>query len=342
MFSPTKAIVDSLADVCAAIAKAVEFVAKQAADKKTTCPFQFDAIFAFNKAREVSAVVSPKQNAQDDDDDDDETDDTKQGGDGPFYDVFGDVKKKFALANLLISAFPIDDDDDEKADGSWDEDDEKQKGGANLRRKNMFFRGFRIFSTELKEKNKDKEMKEYPRNFRFNALIDRRKPNDKDNKDKNILDKDELIFSEPSSNANKLPQGQRSSMAYFNASRTEMIPPGGDVNGDDQKKKDLAKVITSLSACKGAMMALSFHVESADEIRCYLILNGQCIRFMPRDIIDVLPLFFDPEVEGNKDWKKSKEAMELVEKIEKNLVDGRFNAFLQKYQPQSVPQPNVQ
>merc|ERR1719411_323211 len=228
--------------------------------------------------------------------------------------------------------------------GSWpkDDDDEKKEDDANLDRKNTFSKQFRVFSTQMREKNKGKEMEEYPRGYRFNALIDRRKPDDKDNKGKNILDKDELIFFDPPSNANKLPQGQRSSMAYFNASRTVLIPGSGDdVNGDDQKKKDLAKVITSLGGCKGGMLALSFHVESADEIRCYLTLNGQCIRFMPRDIIDVLPLFFDPEVEGNKDWKKSKEAMELVEQIEKNLVDGRFNAFLSKYQIKRVPQPNV-
>jgi len=191
----------------------------------------------------------------------------------------------------------------------------------------------------MREKNKGKEMEEYPRGYRFNALIDRRKP-DGDNKGKNILDKDELIFFEPPSNANKLPQeqaGRRSPMPYFNASMTVLIPPGGDLNGGDQKKKELAKVITSKDGCKGGMMLLSFHVESADEIRCYLSLNGQCIRFMPRDIIDLLPLFFDPKVPGNKNWKESKRAMDLVEQIENNLTDRRFNAFLSKYRPK----PNV-
>merc|ERR1712241_454778 len=306
---------------------------------------------AFNKAKEVSAVVSPKQNGQDDDgdgdddddDDDDETDDTKQGGDGPFYDVFGDVKGKFNLEKLLFSAVSIDDVEKAYLYGSWDkDDDDEKKDGDDLDRKNMFSKQFRIFSTQMREKNKGKEMEEYPRGYRFNALIDRRKPDDKENKGKNISDKDELIFYDPPSNANKLPQGQRSSMAYFNASRTVLIPGSGDdVNGDDQKKKDLAKVKTSLEGCKGAMMTLSFHVESADEIRCYLYLNGKCIRFMPRDIIDVLPFFFHPEVAGNKDWKTSEEALELVAEIQKNLVDGRFGAFLQKYQPKSMPQPNA-
>ena len=38
---------------------------------------------------------------------------------------------------------------------------------------------------------------------------------------------------------------------------------------------------------------LSFHVDSAENIRCYLYINGQCTRFLPPDIKMVLPLFFE-------------------------------------------------
>merc|ERR1712048_879375 len=56
MLQPTNAIVDSLADVSADIANVVAFVAKQAADKNTTCPFHFDVIFAFNEVKDASDV----------------------------------------------------------------------------------------------------------------------------------------------------------------------------------------------------------------------------------------------------------------------------------------------
>merc|ERR1712113_696801 len=115
-------------------------------------------------------------------------------------------------------------------------------------------------------------------------------------------DKDELIFFEPPNNANKLPQGQILPMFYFDTSRTVLIPSIGYDEGKnddnkkedvDQKKKVLTSVINSLSKMNGAMLVLSFHVESSDVIRCYLSINGQIIRFMPSDIQNLLPAFFD-------------------------------------------------
>merc|ERR1712129_93090 len=89
---------------------------------------------------------------------------------------------------------------------------------------------------------------------------------------------------------------------------------------------------------------MSFHVLSVDEVRMYLHINGQTIRFFPNDIIDVLPLFFDDTFTklasiSNKEFPKSETAKKLVNQMMINLKDEYFTAFLKEYQPESVQNP---
>ena len=76
-------------------------------------------------------------------------------------------------------------------------------------------------------------------------------------------------------------------------------------------------------------MTLSFHVEDADEIRCYLYVHGGIMRFFPQDIIDVLPKFFDMNFNAgeNSEWATCDQARELVEAMTPKLQDKKFNAF---------------
>ena len=172
-------------------------------------------------------------------------------------------------------------------------------------------------------------------------MLDRRKPNDKDNADKNILESDELIIFEPPNDSNTFPKEQAQPMFYFDMSRRCVIPNIGYNNGqsadayvdtDDHKEKLEQQPITSQSNCNGAMIMLSFHVESTDEIRCYFYTNGQFLRFMPSDIINLFPSFFDKEVGDNKTFAESDLAKKLVEDMNQNLRDVNFEAFLKKYQ----------
>merc|ERR1712048_306523 len=112
---------------------------------------------------------------------------------------------------------------------------------------------------------------------------------------------------------------------------------GAYSNSDDMYESlVLASVINTLSKMNGAMLVLSFHVESSDVIRCYLSINGQIIRFMPSDIQNLLPAFFDTEFGDNAKWKESKEAAQLVGDMNKNLKDVHFNAFLKRYGRKSI------
>merc|ERR1712129_228895 len=110
------------------------------------------------------------------------------------------------------------------------------------------------------------------------------------------------------------------------------------------------------STCDGKMLTFSFHAEAEDNIRCYMYSNGQMMRFMPKDILTVLPRFFvaeekeeeenedadadtkddeeendsenqPPSIEAlNEEWVKTDEAKKVVQEMEQLIVDGRFNA----------------
>merc|ERR1740123_96248 len=341
MLSPTHAIVDSLPDTCQTIADICAFVVSLAKSKdKTQCPFQFDAVFAFNNVRDVgtTALADDDDYEEDDDDDDDGSGAVDKPDENSFYDVLGDVKKKLASEKCAHSAVSMNGDakDDEKSDNA--------NGPKRARLFGDAFKKFRTESIETKYKGK-KEYANYPWNKRFNAFIDKRKPDDKDNNDKNISKDDELVFFEPTEDANKLTsdggknKNELSPMVFFDRSRTVLIPSEGynakigksddekaaaDFGGD-QKKKLLNEAVNSLSKCNGAIMTFSFHVAAKNEIRCYCYMNGQVIRFMPEDVLLLLPIYFDDEFGSNAKWKDSKAAKDVVEQVEKSLKDVKFD-----------------
>merc|ERR1740123_3043702 len=320
MLSPTHAIVDSLPDTCQTIADICAFVVSLAKSKdKTQCPFQFDAVFAFNNVRDVgtTALAGDDDYEEDDDDDDDDGAAVDKPDENSFYDVLGDVKKKLASENCAHSAVSMNDGDAK--------DDEKSDNANGPKRARLF----------------------------GDAFNDKRKPDGKDNKDKNISKDDELVFFEPTEDANKLTsdggknKNELSPMVFFDRSRTVLIPSEGynasigksddekAADSGDQKKKLLNEAVNSLSKCNGAIMTFSFHVAAENEIRCYCYMNGQVIRFMPEDILLLLPVYFDDDFGSNAKWKDSegkgcKEAMDVVARMEKSLKDVKFDAFLKK------------
>jgi len=285
------------------------------------CPFQFDALYAFDKTKEISDAVAFEM---DDDDDDDDDDGGNKRDDNVQYDCFGDVKLRLKSEKCVFKNVGI--------------DDEK---GNDVRRVRLFTDTFKKFQNEqVSTKYKGKEFEEYPRNHRFCSFLDRRKPDDGDKKDFNISKKDELIFYEPPSNCNVFPKDKPQPMFYFDTSRTCIIPNVGYKNGKgkspdlsgDQKKKLLQQPLTSQSPPSAASILLSFHVVAADEIRCYMYINGQIMRFMPSDIITLLPRFFDKEFGDNAKFPQSDRAKKMVDEMNKNLRDVRFAAFMKKYQ----------
>merc|ERR1719403_681742 len=75
MFKPSSLIVGDLENTCELLFSAMEFVANYASGKfstSATCPFQFDACFAFQGSQDTSNTVGDVDNEDDDDDDDEE------------------------------------------------------------------------------------------------------------------------------------------------------------------------------------------------------------------------------------------------------------------------------
>merc|ERR1719461_682981 len=75
----------------------------------------------------------------------------------------------------------------------------------------------------------------------------------------------------------------------------------------------------------GAHLCVSFHVKAWDQILCYLYVNGQYLRFMPEDLISILPRFF-VQSEANIEFIEEEKhgAKELVAEMEKVLRDEQF------------------
>eukprot|EP01084_Bolivina_argentea_P018151 33842_1 len=78
-------------------------------------------------------------------------------------------------------------------------------------------------------------------------------------------------------------------------------------------------------------MTLSFHVESSDEIKCYLYWKGGFIRFLPDDVISLLPLLFNAKVDGNKEFATCQEAADLVKYLTPKMRDYPFESFYNEY-----------
>jgi len=223
------------------------------------------------------------------DDDDDDDDDEEDDEKGKKKDWFGDIDGKMESEQLVRAKSILDVD----------------------------HRGFIDPFKEFVEKNdmgKGKKNEHYPRKRRFCAIVDRRKGEEED---------DELIFFEPPANCNSFPEGQYVQLWYFDAAKTCILPQKGYDAGKGGREDN----ITVGTACDGQALTLSFHVESADEIRCYLFVNGGMMRFMPEDLIDFLPGFFAVDFADNAKWATSDEAKQLVKRMNNQLVDARFAAF---------------
>jgi len=179
----------------------------------------------------------------------------------------------------------------------------------------------------------------YPNNGRFCGIIDRRDERDykylrSDSAPQQYADTMYIFqpqrckFMPLDTDPNILPEW------YFNAAQTSFLPKYNENNdeyNDDEKeysdryKENQKKPITSHSLCNGALLMLSFIVESKDVIKCYLFRDSTFIRFMPQDIVDVLPMLFLSEFGNNAQFAtqtKDNVAQAIANKMQ--FVDKNF------------------
>jgi len=298
MMPPSKVKAD-LEKTCELIASALDFVRNRAGDQNigaASCPFQFDACFAFNDVENAFGDVGSDNDDDDvdDDDDDDDDDDEEKKDDGKAKkepkDWFGDVQGKLKAEALRNSQSKL----------------------------TVESRGFIDPFKEFIEENdmaKGKGNKAYPHRRRFCALIDRRKGGAED----------DLFFYEPPKNCDSFPEGEYVQLWYFDGPKTCILPNIGYNEGAKTEEKKNESINTG-SGCDGKMLTFSFHADAEDCIRCYMYAMGQMMRFMPEDIIKVLPKFFVAD-ENNTKWLKSGAPEKLVKEMKPLLVDAKFDAF---------------
>lgn len=170
--------------------------------------------------------------------------------------------------------------------------------------------------------------------------------------------KDDIYWFLPPSNCNSLPsdcKGGYVNEVYFDLINKCLIPRIGyndDLNnnleiktekeffhiednigngkyGDPAKElspkcKALRSTITNSTRNEG-LLTFSFHVQSIDEIRCYFWWKGNVIRFLPKDILNILPLLFQTSYKNNDQFLKNKNINDLVDQIE--FKDVYFNKW---------------
>ena len=239
------------------------------------------------------AVKKVKSELTDDDDgdDEDEHDDVKINEENPNIDQIGNVQNNLKQCN--VSYFPKDE---------WGIIDGKTPDGI---RRNLMtnYRGLRGLSNSKQP---------YPQNKRVCVFIDRR-----DKKPTNG-EVDEMTFFEPSDDSNKIDNDCVPEIG-FELIRKCLIP-----------RKDNDNIIGSNQLC-GQLLTFMFNVQQVDEIKCYIIWNGQTMRFHAEHISTILPTLFINSNE-NKEFVNGKDSKGLQQLFEKNINDRKFTRFYQALQ----------
>ena len=73
-------------------------------------------------------------------------------------------------------------------------------------------------------------------------------------------------------------------------------------------------------------MTFSYHVRAKDNIKCYLLWNGQIHRFYPQDILEVLPEIFKMDTKEREDFVTSDQIKRIIRNM-KPFHDDKFEHF---------------
>lgn len=269
----------------------------------------------------VKSVVSVYHTNDEDDEDSDEDEDedeyeTEQKIQvlDPNEDHIGDVADKLEKANHRVYI---------RKDVALEDkpDDDAKDNTKFIRFTRCMVDGYKEFRTALREKKDHKfDDKNYPKDRRFGLFVDRREC-----KNKHKLN--EMIFFEQMDKGGTIPKGFVSEW-YINCQRECILPGIGD-------KKD--KSIGAVDNVCGQLITFSFNVEAANEIKCYIIWNGQCMRWAGDNLEMILSYIF-----YNK-CKELKQIKEALKTFNKQLKDIKFDEFYEKinngYQPTDTVKP---
>ena len=87
-----------------------------------------------------------------------------------------------------------------------------------------------------------------------------------------------------------------------------------------------SRPITAKDTLNGQLITFSFHVEEENKIKCYILWNGQTMRFRGENIANILSYLFVDSVPNVKD-KKYESALK---KFDAKIQDIDFDEFYRK------------
>ena len=88
--------------------------------------------------------------------------------------------------------------------------------------------------------------------------------------------------------------------------------------------------ITGKDDVRGELLTFSFHVHTEEEIKCYIIWNGQTMRFFGDHISKVLRCIFK-QSQRNDEYLGGQEIKKMEQKLEELIPDKKFKAFCNQY-----------
>jgi len=309
-----------------------------------TCPFQFDVLIAMGQPIKTEVDVNPPDYINDDakNDDDDDDDDDEQEPE-PYRDFIGNVEDKLKENKLKYCKNACD--------------------SKDLKKKNRIFDSlYREFDLEFgqKQNGDDQQMKTgYIHSKRMVSVVDMRpsdsvyvkewdtKQNAPSPKGRKMGAKDTVYLYEPPSDVLTIPTDAVPELFHLNSKLcilpdmkytermgTEMKEGMEEDSAKNKSFEHSAKYenIGSLDSANGSVAIFSFHVMEERKMKLYMCCNGQCMRFMPEDIITVLPRLFNMDYLGNREYLKTDEIKGAVSSMRDMLIDEEFTSFQQRNQ----------
>eukprot|EP01084_Bolivina_argentea_P297050 511688_1 len=315
--SPTK-INDNIAEIVDYVSAIPSFLnhllGEGKGDSNSGPPFCVDVSFAVREVKQEIANISPVQSQEDDDedDDDDDDDDVDIGhgiGSGLNTDFIGDLKQKLDSNKRCYASQIVP--EDQKNETDLNDNDDPLLGYARF-----FMNGYRDFRDVLQE-NGQYDAKSFPRHKRIGIFVDRRRA-EKNEKEK----RDEVTFFQQLPSCDTIPRDHVDEW-YIQAVRECVLP------GMDDEKQPQNKRITAQENVNGQLLTFSFNVEEQDAIKCYIIWNGQTMRFKGDNLGKILSYLF---VESQQDEDRERTLGEQLAQFDQQVVDMKFEEFYAQIQ----------
>eukprot|EP01083_Nonionella_stella_P199338 731035_1 len=256
-----------------------------------TCPFQMDFIMLFDSKDIVQAVhVDCGMGSNDDDDDDDDDEDDED-----------DDEKSTVVDKHFWHKYDVE--TSMKKSGLAHHSTSLDREATAQRFARTLYDHFAKFKETADNEKFIKGGSWFPHGKRVCAAMNR-------SEDKGF---ETLHYFVPPSKASNIPRNNVPEW-YFDAPTQFMLPSNDEAIQSRWQNNG------------GKAMVFSFHVHSKDEMKVYLYYNGGMMRFFGEDVINVLPLFFDDTLPGNKEFLNGQKIIEISKKLQ--FVDSKFESFM--------------